>query len=752
MTSVNLVDVNGKSRKVNLGRELASGGAGTVYLIDGEPSTAVKIYHPQTLIDEGKIYADKIKCMLRSVPSLASSTTGVVQIAWPLAIAHDLAGNFVGFSMPTLDFQSTEGMASLLQPKLASLKFKKSDLRIRATVAANLAGVVSAIHDKGHQLVDLKPENLRLYRDGLYVAVLDCDGFQIQIPGQTLSAPQVTVEYLAPEFQSKPVTKPEHQDRFALAVIIFRLLNFGIHPYQGISKDQNAPTDMEGKISQGMYAYAKTPHRMIDPLPQSAHIYFPEELRKLFDRAFGSFVDKRPTAHEWADVLKKFAQQRNPLIKQCSHGHFWFTGQPCGECHRNGAINPGGVIPSSTPRHGTLPTPTPTLSGQMNGRFTYTWPNGNQYDGYWINGIRTGRGTFTWANGDRYSGEFLDGKMNGRGTYIWSNGDRYEGNWVNDNRTGHGIYNYANGAREEGEWLNNQLVNSNAILQPQVVVTAQQTPKIQKAPSAQTATPTQTIATQNTSSSPVFKLIGFIAVFVAIAYGSHFLSYGVLALISVGIGLIGMGIKSQTFADAFVLSTLILALSSAGKYSWHWVFSDESSQSSIPVTQEDEDNLKKLGEEQLRKGAEVIRQQELKNKESDIAKQISNQGAEKTTVAQDNNSKPITGSNAESNGNRYEGDIKDGKKNGRGTFTWANGDRYEGDWINDNRTGHGIYTWPNGNRYEGEFANGKMNGYGTLTLPSGARYEGNWINDKLINNNVLPQNIERKKSDSINDL
>ncbi|HCH41999.1 MAG TPA: hypothetical protein DEW31_04640, partial [Alistipes obesi] len=28
------------------------------------------------------------------------------------------------------------------------------------------------------------------------------------------------------------------------------------------------------------------------------------------------------------------------------------------------------------------------------------------------------------------------------------------------------------------------------------------------------------------------------------------------------------------------------------------------------------------------------------------------------------------------NGNRYEGDFREGKRTGRGTFQWADGDRY----------------------------------------------------------------------------
>jgi DNA-binding helix-hairpin-helix protein with protein kinase domain len=256
-----------------------------------------------------------------------------------LALAKGNAGNFIGFAMPAVDFQKTELLESMLQPKQAEQKNLRSDQGARVVVAANLALAVSAIHEQGHQIVDLKPPNLRLYRKELFVAVLDCDGFHISVPGRTLSAPQATPEYLAPEYHSKPITEPEQQDRFALAVILFRMLNFGIHPYDGRAKNNIAPTDREGRVAGGMYAYGITPLSTVAPLPVSAHRFFPEELRRHFDRAFGSIAARRPSAREWSAALIKYAEKKNMLLKACSLGHLWFTGQPCGVCHRDGVLN-----------------------------------------------------------------------------------------------------------------------------------------------------------------------------------------------------------------------------------------------------------------------------------------------------------------------------------------------------------------------------------------------------------------------------
>ena len=90
-----------------------------------------------------------------------------------------------------------------------------------------------------------------------------------------------------------------------------------------------------------------------------------------------------------------------------------------------------------------------------------------------------------------------------------------------------------------------------------------------------------------------------------------------------------------------------------------------------------------------------------------------------------------------SNGDRYHGQIRNGRRHGRGVFTWPSGDRYEGDFVNGKRTGRGVYTWPSGDRYEGDFVNGKRTGRGVYTWPSGNRYEGDFVNGKRTGRGVF---------------
>ncbi|MEG2963938.1 MAG: hypothetical protein RR860_14715, partial [Janthinobacterium sp.] len=141
------------------------------------------------------------------------------------------------------------------------------------------------------------------YRDSLYIAMLDCDGFSIQGHAERFPAEQFTADYLAPEFQRKgmPAGTEMAQDRFALAVVIFQLLNFGIHPYSGRPGNAQAPTDIPGRIRDGYYAYGVKRHKNMAPNATSGHALMPPELRAMFDRAFSPAPQpQRPSAADWA--------------------------------------------------------------------------------------------------------------------------------------------------------------------------------------------------------------------------------------------------------------------------------------------------------------------------------------------------------------------------------------------------------------------------------------------------------------------
>ncbi len=123
-------------------------------------------------------------------------------------------------------------------------------------------------------------------------------------------------------------------------------------------------------------------------------------------------------------------------------------------------------------------------SGQSAAEYrTENYSNGDQYTGYFVNGLYNGEGTYVWANGDRYEGEFMNGQIdgagrltffgngqyweglfiqgkinNGSGIFYWgSNGDKFDGQWLNGQPEGTGILLHTNGTSEKVTFSNGKI-------------------------------------------------------------------------------------------------------------------------------------------------------------------------------------------------------------------------------------------------------------------------------------------------------
>lgn len=75
---------------------------------------------------------------------------------------------------------------------------------------------------------------------------------------------------------------------------------------------------------------------------------------------------------------------------------------------------------------------------------------------------------------------------------------------------------------------------------------------------------------------------------------------------------------------------------------------------------------------------------------------------------------------------RYEGDIRDGKPNGKGVITFNWGDKYDGEVVNANPNGEGVMRYVDGSIYRGHFKDGRPNGQGRMDTPDGGWYKGSW--------------------------
>eukprot|EP01111_Echinosteliopsis_oligospora_P010913 TRINITY_DN3482_c0_g2_i4.p1 TRINITY_DN3482_c0_g2~~TRINITY_DN3482_c0_g2_i4.p1 ORF type:complete len:234 (+),score=62.89 TRINITY_DN3482_c0_g2_i4:134-835(+) len=96
------------------------------------------------------------------------------------------------------------------------------------------------------------------------------------------------------------------------------------------------------------------------------------------------------------------------------------------------------------------------------------YPNGDEYQGFWVDGQRSGEGLMKYSSGDSFFGQWKDDQIqDGKGKYTFSNGSSYEGNFLNGLKHGQGSAVYVATENQDadksslfatytGEWEYNQ--------------------------------------------------------------------------------------------------------------------------------------------------------------------------------------------------------------------------------------------------------------------------------------------------------
>jgi DNA-binding helix-hairpin-helix protein with protein kinase domain len=378
MPSFRAVDAGGSVRTARLEQNpFVGGSAGSLFRDCDRQGLVAKIYKQAPERDD----IVKLEAMLRNPPAGLSVNLPhgtVPQIAWPIEILY-LGRNAAGFTMPFIDPQAASELRDLPNARSRRRANLPNALRFRVGVCRNLAAMVHEIHTVGHRIIDLKPDNVFVYREPVhpFVCLVDCDGFEIfDGRNRRFLAQEVTLEYSSPEGQRASTNTRqlgqlgEAHDRFSLAVILFQLLNNGIHPFVGVPfrpKD-DLGGDSAARILRGSYPYALggDQQRRQAPNPRSRHETWASDLRRLFDSAFQGQPGDRPTALRWRERLEALIAE----VHRCNAGHD-FVGLRCPVC---GSIVPGthAPVPILTMRQVKPPSQAPVL--QSSGVLTSNAP------------------------------------------------------------------------------------------------------------------------------------------------------------------------------------------------------------------------------------------------------------------------------------------------------------------------------------------------------------------------------------------
>lgn len=323
---------DGHNEKVTLGKLINKGGAaGSIYEDVTHSDSVAKIFHQKEHSDTNR---KKLQAMLHNrpdIPSRIHNNIEYIQIAWPTALLEDEQGFCVGYLMPLIDTSRAISLDHLIQKAVRQKLGISDSYKNRLYAAFNLTSVVAALHACGHYIVDLKPSNVSIYKKTMLVAMFDCDGFSIKGENDArYPAEFVSEEYIYPEGMKQACQEMgEEQDKFALAVIIFKLLNEGIHPFSGSPRKNDNMLSIQERIAEYHYAYGIWPDSYQAPHPYSIHDYLDKSTMNLFERAFNK-GSERPTALEWQQHLDYLISH----AKQCkkNRNHIYFTPKGCGLC------------------------------------------------------------------------------------------------------------------------------------------------------------------------------------------------------------------------------------------------------------------------------------------------------------------------------------------------------------------------------------------------------------------------------------
>lgn len=290
-------------RWVELDYSIARGGEGSIHPVVGAPHLLAKIVNAHKRRDAPRIA--RLRWMVDRPPLAGDGWT----TAWPVDLLLDANDIIVGFLMQNFAGATSLVVAARQTTPEAPRQWTR---QARYRVGANLARAVAELHERGHVLCDISPDNV-LIQDDDSVVLIDLDSFSILAdpgppPVRHESASWRAV-YSAPEVFAVHGHLPRetHQDTFSLALTLYHWLAGGAHPFSGRPRSGSVAPNVTDAMRDGWFVHDPRPDRPLDPGPAStAWNDFPATLRTLFHRCFVTAHTNhplRPSAREWEAAL-----------------------------------------------------------------------------------------------------------------------------------------------------------------------------------------------------------------------------------------------------------------------------------------------------------------------------------------------------------------------------------------------------------------------------------------------------------------
>lgn len=284
-----------------LAAELARGGEGAVYPLADRDEVLVKVYHPEVLKKRGTELRAKIEAMQHC------TQLGQAAVSWPRMSVFAADGQWLGYAMRRA---SGVPMAKLAHAVLYQKHFPQLD---RVALVAYLRHFLSSLrhlHQQGIYVGDYNLNNLLCDSQTQQVNLIDCDSYQLEAQGQFFPCPVGSQDMTPPEHHGvnfSQIRRNESSELFSVAIVLFKCLMLGRHPYDAIGGEDPVKNIVAGKFPYGMGN---------NGIPQgpwyNVWSHMPHRLKTLFIQTFQDGAHQpqaRVSLDEWRDALKLYQQE-----------------------------------------------------------------------------------------------------------------------------------------------------------------------------------------------------------------------------------------------------------------------------------------------------------------------------------------------------------------------------------------------------------------------------------------------------------
>lgn len=289
-----------------LGGLLGTGGEGSVYRLQQRPDLVVKCYHGDKLAKQGDALKAKVEAMITLRDNIQKSGPQA-PFSWPLLSVYDEQGQWMGYAMKAA---AGEPMSRLAHPMLCAKKFVGLDRTGVVTYLMQFLKAVQTLHRMGVMVGDYNLNNVMCTPGSNQISLIDCDSYQANVQGRWFACPVGSPDMTPPEHHGVSfdmVQRTLTSEMFSVAIVLFKCLMLGRHPYDIVGGD-----DPVRNLKSGRFAYGIGNTGVPKGPWYNIWSHMPFRLKSMFIQTFTEGArtpDKRHSLAEWHEALSVYRSE-----------------------------------------------------------------------------------------------------------------------------------------------------------------------------------------------------------------------------------------------------------------------------------------------------------------------------------------------------------------------------------------------------------------------------------------------------------